>query len=193
MHLHISLISILVQRSRSWKCLRGSVADQVHTHAQGLAGSWKGVSLSFFHFFSKFLSNLNRTNANVPVFTARQTKAALELGDVVTPPHATSAGVCAGAATINSLLVAHLSPHGVTRGLSPLNRLPLCHCLLISVYSLEDIDCITISHHVQQSLELISHTEFIGLCGGDKGRLVGSWTQKANTMYGFLNNTKAGE
>lgn len=99
----------------------------------------------------------------------------------------------AGATLINSLLVAHLGPRGVTGGFYPLNGLPLCHCLLTSVYSLEDIDCITISHHAPQSLKLTCHTELIGLCERDKGRLVGSWTQKANTMYGFLNNTKAGE
>lgn len=129
----------------------------------------------------------------MPVFTARKTKAALEPSDVVMPPRSPSAGLCAGAATINSLLVARCGPRGVTRGLSHLNGLPLCHCLLISVYSLEDIDCITISHHIQKPLKLICHTEFIGLCDRDKGRLVGTWTQKANTMYGFLNNTKAGE
>lgn len=99
----------------------------------------------------------------------------------------------AGAAIINALLVAHLGPRGVTRGLSRLNGLSLCHCLPLSVHRLRDIDCITISHNVQQALKLICHTEFIGLCDGDKGRLVGSWTQKANTMYGFLNNTKAGK
>lgn len=128
----------------------------------------------------------------MPVFTAGQTKAALEPGDVVMPPHSPSAGVCAGAALVNSLLVAHLSPRGVSRRLSQLNGPPLYHCLLISVHSLENIDCITISHHVQHSLRLICHIEVTGLCDRDKERLVGSWTQKANTMYGSLNNTEAG-
>lgn len=128
----------------------------------------------------------------MPVFTAAQTKAALEPSNVVMPPAPPRPAPCWGC-HINGLLVAHLGPRGVTRGLSRLNGLSLCHCLPISVHRLQDIDCITISHNVQQALKLICHTEFIGLCDGDKGRLVGSWTQKANTMYGFLNNTKAGD
>lgn len=91
----------------------------------------------------------------------------------------------AGATVLNSPFVTHLSPRRVTRGLSALNGLPLCHCLPISVHGLKDINCLAISHNVQQPLNLTFHAEFIGLCDGDKGRLVGSWTQKANTMYGF--------
>lgn len=77
---------------------------QVHGSAsQELPGfrhrAWEGAgkaslsfSLSFFLCFSKFLSNLNRTNSNVPVFTAGQTKAALEPSDVVMPPHSPQPG-----------------------------------------------------------------------------------------------------
>lgn len=108
----------------------------------------------------------------MPVFTAQQTKAALELSNVVMPSRSRSAGLSAGATAINSLLVAHRGPRGVTRGLSHLNGLPLWHCLLISVYSLEDIDCITISHHIQKPLKLICHTEFMAFVMGTKGGLL---------------------
>lgn len=96
-------------------------------------------------------------------------------------PHSFSAR----ATVLNSPFVAHLSPRGVTRGLSVFNGLPLCHCRPISVHGLKDTNCPAISHNVQQPLNFTFQAEFIGLCDGDKGRLVGSWTQKANTMYGF--------
>lgn len=141
-------------------------------HRAGEGTGRASLSLSFSLFFSKFLSNLNRMNSNVPVFTAQQTKAALECRAVVMPPRSPSAGVCAGVAIINGLLVAHLGPHGVTRGPSRLNGLPLCHCLLISVYSLEDIDCITISHHVHGPRNLFAAQSLLAFVMGTKGGLL---------------------
>lgn len=175
--------------STSWSCSRGAAG----VHACGRGGGWEGLPLSFSKIFSsEFLSNLNRTNSNVPVFTARQTKAAFEPSDVVMPPTPPRPGSELGWPSSIAALLPVLAAGGGNQGLSHLNGLPLCHCLLISAYGLEDIDCVTISHHAQKSLKLICHTELIGLCDGDKARLVGPRTQKENTMYGFLNNAKAG-
>ena len=192
--LRIFLTSIIVELNFVVLYVQGFVAEQAWVHAQGRGGGWESLSLSFLKiFFSEFLSNLNRTNSNVPVFTAGQTKAAFEPSDVVMPPTPPRPGSELGWPSSIVALLPISAPGRGTRGLSHLNGLPLCHCLLVSAYSLKDIDCVTISHHVQKSLKLICHTELIGLCDGDKGRLVGHRTQKANTMYGFLNNTKAGE
>lgn len=63
-------------------------------------------------FFSQFLSNLNRTNSNVPVFTASQTKAALEPSDAVMPPTPPLPGSELGLLSSIASLLATSAPGG---------------------------------------------------------------------------------
>lgn len=95
--------------STSWSCSRGATG----VHACGQGGGWEGLPLSFSKIFSsEFLSNLNRTNCNVPVFTARQTKAAFEPSDVVMPPTPPRPGSELGWPSSIAALLPVLAPGG---------------------------------------------------------------------------------